>query len=143
MFIVQLLIGIAGGIAAGLQAPFTGVLGQKVGDLGSVFITYGGGAVLIAIITLIAGGGGLSEWRSVPWYVFLAGPMGLIIIGSLSYTVPRLGTSTATTLFVLSWLIFSAIVDHFGWFGLETRSLDLSRTLGIGALILGTWLVIR
>ena len=143
MFIIQLLVGIAGGIAAGLQAPFTGVLGQKVGDLGSVFITYGGGAVLIAVITLFAGGGGLSEWRSVPWYVFLAGPMGLIIIGSLSYTVPRLGTSTATTLFVLSWLIFSALVDHFGWFGLEARALDLSRTLGIGALILGTWLVIR
>ena len=35
------------------------------------------------------------------------------------------------------------LVDHFGWFGLEARTLDLSRTLGIGALILGTWLVIR
>ena len=143
MFIVQLLIGIAGGIAAGLQAPFTGVLGQRVGDMGSVFITYGGGAIVIALITLLSGGGGLSEWRSLPWYVYLAGPMGLIIIGSLSYTVPRLGTGSATTLFVLSWLIFSAVTDHFGWFGVAQRPFDLSRIIGTGALLLGTWLVIR
>ena len=141
--LVQILVGIAGGIAAGMQAPFTGVMGQKMGDVASVFITYVGGAILIIIIALVTGGNGLSEWRSVPWYVLLAGPVGLVIIGSLSYTVPRLGTSTATTLFILSWLIFSAVVDHFGWFGLEARALNLSRTVGIGALLLGTWLVIR
>ena len=142
-FLIQLLVGIAGGVAAGMQAPFTGVMGQELGDVGSVFVTYVGGAIVIAVIALISGRTGYGEWRSLPWYVFLAGPMGLVIIGALSYTVPRLGTSTATTLFILSWLIFSAIVDHFGWFGLEQRPLDLSRTAGIGALILGTWLVIR
>ena len=142
-FLIQILIGITGGIAAGMQAPFNGIMGQKMGDVASVFVTYVGGAVVIIVIALATRGSGLSEWRSVPWYVFLAGPIGLVIIGSLSYTVPRLGTSTATTLFILSWLLFSAVVDHFGWFGLETRALDLSRTLGIGALLLGTWLVIR
>ena len=142
-FLVQLLVGIAGGIASGLQAPFTGLMGQKMGEMASVFVTYVGGAIVIAIITVFAGGQGLSGWRTLPWYVFLAGPMGLVIVGSLSYTVPRLGATTATTLFVLSWLAFSAFADHFGWFGLAARPLDISRLLGVLALIAGTWLVIR
>lgn len=142
-FLVQLLVGIAGGIASGLQAPFSGLMGQRMGEVASVFVTYVGGALVIAIITLFTGGHGLSGWRTLPWYVFLAGPLGLVIVGSLSYTVPRLGATTATTLFVLSWLAFSALADQYGWFGLATRPLDVSRLLGVLALIAGTWLVIR
>jgi transporter family-2 protein len=142
-FLIQLFVGIVGGIAAALQAPFSGIMGQKLDDMSSVFITYVGGALLISLITLFSGGAGLAEWRSLPWYVFLAGPLGLVIIGALSYTVPRLGTLTATTLFVLAWLICSAIIDHFGWFGLQSRPIDLGRAGGVGALIIGTWLVIR
>lgn len=142
-FLIQLLVGIVGGVAAGLQAPFTGVMGQRVGELGSVAITYCGGAILVAIITVLAGGGGLSEWRTIPWYAFAAGPLGLVIIGSLAYSVPRLGATTATTLFVVSWLVFSLLVDQFGWFGVELKQIDFGRILGIIALLGGTYLVIR
>ena len=69
--------------------------------------------------------------------------MGIVIIGSLAYTVPRMGSAGATTIFVLSWLLFSAVTDHFGWLGVEVRPINLSRLLGLAALILGTWLVIR
>lgn len=142
-FLINLLIGLLGGIAAGLQAPFTGLMGQRVGELGSVTITYCGGALVIAVIALASGGGGLSEWRSIPWYAFAAGPLGLVIIGTLAFTVPRLGATASTTLFVVAWLLFSALVDQFGWFGVDPKTLDLQRTLGIAALLAGTFLVIR
>ena len=142
-FLIQLLIGLIGGVAGGLQAPFAGIMGQKTDDLTSVFITYVGGAIAVTAITLVVGGGQLSEWRTIPWYAFLAGPLGLVIVGSLSYTVPRLGAATATTVFVLAWLGFSAVIDHFGWFNVPMRPLDLSRGAGLLALILGTWLVVR
>ncbi len=141
--LIQVIVGLIGGVAAGLQAPFTGVMGQKIGDLGSVVITYVGGGVMIGVIALAVGGHNLQQWRTLPWYVFAAGPLGLVIIGALSYTVPRLGAIAAMTLFILSWLAFSAVIDHFGWFGVAERPLDVSRTVGIGALLLGTWLVIR
>ena len=142
-FLIQLLIGIVGGISAGLQAPFTGVMGQKVGELGSVTITYCGGAIVVAVITLLSGGGGLSAWRSIPWYAFAAGPIGLVIIGSLAYNIPRLGATPATTLFVVSWLVFSLFVDQFGWFGVELKEIDFGRIVGVIALLGGTYLVIR
>lgn len=136
-----MLVGIVGGIAAAIQGPFTGVMGRTIGDVGSVFFTYGGGGLLIALIVLLSGGSSLSGWRELPWYVFLAGPLGLVIIGSLSFTVPRLGAVVATALFILSWLCFSAVVDQFGLFGVEARTVNPSRLLGIAALIIGTYLV--
>lgn len=141
--IVVLFIGIIGGIAAGLQAPFAGLMGQRLGNMESIFVTYGGGGLVIALIIMFAGGGNLGAWRNVPWYVFAAGPLGLVIVGSLSYTVPRLGAAAATTLFVTAWLIISALIDHFGLFGTPLRALGLLRVTGIAALLIGTWLIVR
>lgn len=139
----QLLIGLLGGVAASLQSPFAGIMGQKVGDLGSVFFTYVGGALFIAVLVLFSGGDMLTNWREIPRYAFVAGPLGLIIIGSISYSVPRLGTAVTTTLFVVAWLTISALIDHFGWFGLTIRPLTATRTLGLIAMLIGTWLVVR
>jgi transporter family-2 protein len=142
--IIQIVMALLGGVAAGLQAPFAGIMGQKVGDLGSVFFTYCGGAVLVALFVFVGtGGNALANWRDIPWYAFLAGPLGLVIIGTISYSVPRLGAAVATLLFVVAWLILSGVIDHFGWFGLVIRPLTTTRMLGMLILILGTWLVIR
>lgn len=141
--IIQVIVGALGGIAASLQVSFAGTMGQKLGNLESVFITYVGGAIVIFLITLGRGGGNLEAWRSVPWYVLLAGPLGLVIIGSLSFNVPRIGVAMTNTLFVATWLIVSAIMDHVGLFGVTQRPLALPRLLGIATLLLGTWLVVR
>jgi transporter family-2 protein len=144
IIILQIVVGLVGGIAAAFQAVFSGLMGQRLGDWESVFFTYvGGGLLIMAAMFTVKGGGNLANWRELPWYVFLAGPLGLVIIASLSYTVPRLGAATATTLFVTAWLILSAIIDHFGLFGGVPRPLDLPRLLGFIILLAGTWLVVR
>ena len=141
-FIVQIIIGLLGGVAAGLQASFAGILGQKVGDLGTVFFTSLGAIISASIFVLIIGVD-FSNVRSIPRYAFLTGPLMLVIVGALSYTVPRLGTASAVTLSVVAWLTISALVDHFGLFGTPTRSIDITRLAGIGILFLGTWLVAK
>uniref|UniRef100_A0A7S3PBC1 EamA domain-containing protein n=1 Tax=Amphora coffeiformis TaxID=265554 RepID=A0A7S3PBC1_9STRA len=157
----QLMVAVAGGLAAGLQSPFAGIMGQKTHEVTSVFFTYGLGALLASLLTLILvlvqkndtdnnnnNNNNkemlLENWRDIPWYAFLAGPMGLVVVGSISYTTPRLGATTSTTVFVLVWLCFAAVVDHFGWFDVPMKSIfNVSRLLGIRALILGTWLVVK
>ncbi|MEM7348413.1 MAG: DMT family transporter [Chloroflexota bacterium] len=142
--IIQILVGIIGGIASGLQAIFAGLISQRIGELESVFFTYVGGGVLATVLIFaLKGGGNIGAWRTVPWYAFLTAPLGLVIIGSLSYAVPRLGAAATTVVFVTAWLIFTAIFDHFGWLGLSQRSLDLPRIMGVVIMLLGTWLVTR
>ena len=142
--LIPMLVALTGGVAAAMQRLLAGRMGRMLGDLESVFITYCGGAVVVILIALSARGGiNWESWRQLPWYVFLAGPLGLIIVGSYSFTVPRIGMVTATILFVVGALILGAIMDHFGFFGTVRRTLDASRMFGMAVFLLGMWLVIR
>ena len=137
------LLCVVGGVATVVQSQFLGVLEGRLGVLESVFITYGSGGLLVGLVMLGLRGGNLKAWQSVPPYIYLSGVMGLVIIGTLSYTVPRLGLVVVFTLFIVTQLVFGAALDHFGWLGAAVRPLTLSRALGILVLVLGIWLVIR
>ena len=136
-------LAVVGGVAVALQAQFMGQLDRGVGTLESVFITYGGGGLLIGVITLWYHGGNLSSWRSVPPYTLSAGLLGLVIVAAISYTAPRLGLIATFTIFVTTQFAVGALVDHFGLFNTTVRALDLSRLGGIAMLLGGVWLIIR
>lgn len=140
-----LVVGVTviGGIAAALQAQFAGAMDSRMGTLESVFVTYGTGAILIAVAAGFARGGNLAAWRDVPPYAFLAGMMGLVVIGAVSYAVGRVGVVQALLTFTIAQFLFSAFIDHFGWFGADVRPFDVDRVLGVMLLFGGAWLVLR
>ena len=138
-----IIIATIGGIAITLQAQFMGLMDKNIGTLESMFITYGIGGLIIGIAMLLNRGGNLSTWRSVPWYTFTAGVLGLIIVGSIGYSTPRLGLVTTLTILVASQFIIGALLDHFGILGADLRPINLSRLGGIGVMLLGVWLIIR
>lgn len=140
--IVVVLIAILGGLAGALQSQFLGVMEEKVGTLASTFVTYAGGGLAITILMLIFQGSRFSELRDLPWWVFGAGLMGLVVVASLGVSVANLGLGAGLTLFTGATLVLGAVIEHFGWFG-EARSLDAIRVLGVALVISGTWLVVR
>ena len=137
-----ILIGLAGGLAVGLQGPLASMLTQKMGVLESVFIVHVGGA-LIALIPMFILGSRLGEWRSVPWYAFGTGIFGLVVIGAISYMIPRVGAAAAVTTLVAGQLLLSAALDHFGWLGATERTLDAPRLFGLAVVFIGVWLTVR
>ena len=141
--IFLVIIATIGGIAVALQAQFMGVMDRSIGTLESVFTTYGSGGLLIVIAMLVNRGGNLSAWKSVPWYALTAGVLGLIIVGTIGYSTPRLGLVTTFTIFVASQFIVGALIDHFGILGAELRPLNLTRLVGMGVILLGVWLTVR
>ena len=142
-FALLIIIAAIGGIAVALQARFMGVINIGIGTIESVFITYVSGGVLITIAMLLQRGGNLGAWQTVPWYALCTGALGLVIVGTIGYTAPRLGVVPALTIFVASQFVIAALLDHFGVLGGATRALDLSRSTGIGVLLVGVWLIIR
>ena len=138
-----LLLPVIGGIAGTLQANFMGVMDSKLGTVESMFITYGGGGLIIGLVMLLARGGNLGEWHTVPPYAFSASVLGLIVVGILGFTAPRLGLVPVLTLFVAAQFCVGAGLDHFGVLGAELRPLDVSRVSGLGAILVGVWLVLR
>ncbi len=142
-FAILFLIAIIGGAAVTLQGQFMGLMDQGLGTRESVFITYAGGGLLVGLAMLAARGGNLRAWQGVPWYALSAGALGLLIVGIIGYTVPRLGLSTAFTIMVASQFIMASILDHFGLLGAVARPMELSRLAGVGVLIFGVWLMTR
>ena len=126
-----IIIAAIGGIAVTLQAQFMGLMDKSIGTLESMFITYGTGGLLIGFAMLVNRGGNLAAWDSVPWYSLSAGVLGLIIVGTIGYSTPRLGLVTAFTIIVASQFIVGALLDHFGILGADLRPLNLSRLGGI------------
>ena len=141
--ILFILLAIVGGAAGTIQANFMGVMDQNLGTVESMFITYGGGGLVIGLAMLFLRGGNLGAIVTLPWYVFSAGLLGLVVVGILGFAAPRIGLVPVMTLFVASQFIVAAVLDHFGLLGAEVRSLDLSRVSGLGVILFGLWLVIR
>jgi len=140
LFII--LIGLAGGIAIGLQNPMASMITQRLGIFESVFIVHVGGAV-IALIPILILGSKLSQWRSVPWYALGAGFFGLIVIGSVSYMIPRIGIAAAITTIVAGQLLVGLALDHFGLLGATVKPLELTRVIGIAVVLAGVWLTVK
>ena len=142
-YVLLIFVAIIGGLAVTLQGQFMGLMDQGIGTRESVFITYAGGGMLIGLATLAARGGNLKAWPAVPWYALTAGLLGLLIVGTIGYTVPRLGLATAFTVMVAAQFIMAALIDHFGWLGAEVRPIELPQLAGVGLLILSVWLITR
>ena len=132
-----------GGIAVTLQAQFMGSMDKQIGTLESIFITYGGGGLLVGLAMLLNRGGNLSNWHEVPWYALSAGVFGLVIVGTIGYSTARLGLVTALTIVVAAQFLTGACLDHFGLLGADLRPLNISRVGGIGLILAGTWLAMR
>jgi len=140
---VQLLIALVSGVAITLQGQFMGLLDRTLGTKESVFITYGSGGLLITLLMLASRGGNLRAGSGLPWYAFTTGILGLLIVGSIGFVVPRLGAARAFTLIVASQFLMAAVIDHFGFFGADLRPVDATRALGLVVMMAGVWLVVR
>jgi len=138
-----ILIGLIGGVAVGLQSPLASMITQRLGLFESVFIVHMGGALIAFIPLLMYSGGKLSEWRNVPWYALGAGIFGLVVIGSISYMIPRIGIAAAITTIVAGQLLVGTILDHYGLLGAAGRSMDLTRFIGLIVVLAGVWLTVK
>lgn len=137
------IIGLIGGAAVGLQSPLAGSMAQRVGGTASSLIVHLSGAVFSGIFLILKGGEKIGEWRSLPWYMLTAGIFGLILYQTIGISLPRLGSTMMIVLIIIGQLVLGAVIDHFGWLGVVQRPIDLTRILGMGALILGGYLIAK
>jgi transporter family-2 protein len=142
--ILIIIIGLLGGLAIGVQAPLSSMLTQRLGVMESIFIVHFSGAVASLIpLVIFYGGGKLGSWRSVPWYALWAGALGLIVIFSMGYMIPRVGIATALIVLLAGQLLMGTFLDHFGLLGAVQRPLDVRRVIGLSVVLVGVWLSVK
>ena len=141
--VLAVLIGLLGGIAVGLQSPLSGIMSGRVGGAASSFIIHISGALVSGLLLLLRGGEKIDNWRSLPWYMFGLGSLGVVLYLTLSYTIPKLGATSALTLIVVGQLLMGFLLDSFGWFGLPTRPIEGTRILAVILLLTGAYFMVK
>jgi len=121
------------GIVISLMIAANGALQGAIGPTGALLVIH-----LIGLLTVLPllwilprrGGG------HIPWFLFLAGLLGVALLFINNRTVVSLGATLTVSLGIVGQLVASAIIDHFGLFGLDRRPFRWAKLPGYG-LILG------
>ncbi|WP_319545204.1 DMT family transporter [Ruegeria conchae] len=141
--LLVIFIGLVGGIAVGLQAQIAGSMGGRIGGAAGSLIVHLGGAVASLALLIFRSGENISEWRHLPWYMLGSGVLGLVLYLTLSQTIPKLGATSAITLVVVGQLAVGMVIDHFGLFEADVRSIDFQRIGAVAMLMAGAYLLLR
>ncbi|MBS4023892.1 MAG: DMT family transporter [Dethiobacter sp.] len=144
MHILALFIAFVAGIAMAVQGSINAALGKITGLLEATFIVHivGTIAVVILLFILRLGSGDLSNAAHAPWYLYLGGLFGVIIVYGVVASIPRLGVATATTSIIVGQVGMALVIDHFGFFGLERVPFSWFKAAGVGLLAVGAKLML-
>ena len=141
--LLTVVVGIVGGLAVGMQGPIAGAISQRVGGTSSSLIVHVSGAVLSGLLLLARGGEQIANWRSLSWYMWGAGFFGVVLYLTLSYTLPRLGATSALALIIVGQLAMGMFIDQFGLFDVAVRPVDTGRIVAALLLLAGGYLMLR
>jgi bacterial/archaeal transporter family-2 protein len=133
----------AGGVVA-LQAPANNVLSKHLGSFGAAVASFSVGLALIVIVTFAFAGGITADGTAPPWYYWVLGGVGGVVIVTVSLIAVReLGAGGVTAATIAGQLALSVVIDRMGVLGLDERAITWEKLLGIGLLALGTLLIVR
>lgn len=133
---------------AGSLIPIQGVLNSRVGfhfqqPLVGTFVNFVGGTIIVSILLFILKPQLLTieHFKSLPWYFYLGGALGVFFVSSVVLGFPVLGATTLFATLIAGQLIMSVLVDHFGWLGAKVDPISWQKALGVVLLMAGVLLV--
>ncbi|MEC9488609.1 MAG: DMT family transporter [Halanaerobium sp.] len=143
-FLSGFLFASLAGLLMAVQGSINSVLGKKVGLWEANLIVHVTGVfVLVLILFLLrVGSSGFHKLSQAPWYTFLGGLLGVMIIYGVTVSIPKLGVAIATTAIVVAQVSTALVIDHFGLFGLEEVPFSWLKALGLVFLAIGTRLML-
>ena len=139
------LLALVAGLGGAMQIAVQGRLGERVGSLEAVATASLIGAVIALAVLLLARQslGGVGDAFGAPKWMLLGGAMSALIILAITIAGPRIGIVATTAVLIAAQFTLAAIIDRFGWFGVDRIALSWPRVLGIGLLFVGAALTLR
>lgn len=134
-----------GGVAVALQRQFMGIMNRKMGTGGALLVNYVSGALVVVVFVMATKAGTLRNIVEVPWYALTAGLLGLVIAGSIGFSLPRLRLATTLTFVIAAQAQFvvALVLEHYGLISEAKRPIDTQRLIGTGGLTFSVWLLTK
>ncbi len=142
---LAIVLSVVAGLAGSVQVAVSGAFGRRIGVLeATAFGAIGAALILVAVVlaTRQGLGGVAAGFRHPPW-LWLNGVMGAIVVTTITFTAPRIGTFATIGLLIAGQLTMGVLIDAFGLFGLQRIPLTPARLAGLVLLVAGAALVLR
>lgn len=139
------LLAVTGGGLIAAQAPINARLKIIVGSpLLAAAASFAIGTVLLAVAVLMTNGqGGVTALGGGPWWAYLGGFCGAVLVTATLIATPRLGVTSTFVAVIVGQVVIAAIIDRFGLFGVAARGLTPTRVAAIGLLAVSLVLLLR
>jgi transporter family-2 protein len=135
----------AAGLAGAVQIAVQGRLNERVGSIEAAATASVIGATLALGVLLVARRslGGVGDAVAGPKWQLLGGVMSICIILAITIAGPRIGVVATSAFLIAAQFGLAAVIDRYGWFGVERVAFSWPRVLGIALLVVGAALTLR
>ncbi len=139
------VLAFAAGLGGAVQIAVQGRLGDRVGSIEAVATAAVVGLVFVLAVLLASRRSlaGIGEAIGGPKWQLLGGVMGVFIVLSITVAGPKIGIVATSAFLIAAQFGLAAVIDRFGWFGVERVPVTWPRVLGISLLLVGAALTLR
>ena len=102
--------------------------------LNASLISFIAGTLFLGILCLIThtlGQTVLGFQRQDPWWIRLGGIFGAIFVFGCTYLIPQVGVSALSVLTLLGQMALSLVIDKYGLFQADKKTVSVQAILGI------------
>jgi transporter family-2 protein len=132
-------------MAGSVQVAVMSRFGDRVGILEALAFSALGTALITAVVLLAVRhsfDGYAAAARQPPW-LWIGALMGAIVVFTITFAGPRIGTAATIGLLIAGQLAMGAVIDRLGLFGLDRIGLHWPRIVGLLMLGAGAALSLR
>ncbi|WP_076463304.1 DMT family transporter [Actinomyces mediterranea] len=126
-----------------LQTAINSRLRRSIGSpFGASLVSFAVGtfvlvAVVLALLGVIDVVDVLALATSAPWWMWIGGALGVIMLTLNILMFPRLGGIETALWPLLGQVLASVAIDAFGWFGVGVRPVTAARGMGVLVVLVG------
>ncbi len=135
------LLAVGAGACIALQASANGNLRKTLGDnpLAAAYLSILGTVLTatVAVLVLRPTVPSASALREAPWWNWIGGPLGALIVLAGAALTRELGAALFIALVVGGQLLCSLVLDHFALVGLNEQPVTPGRLLGAALVVTG------
>jgi bacterial/archaeal transporter family-2 protein len=142
MFLVCIILTIGGSVVLTLQKAVNGALGKHIGSLQGSFVNHLVGALVAGALLAAGLATGSLHVAGIPPHLFLGGSLGAFMICCMNYAIARAGVMATLICMLISQLVCSTVIDHYGLFGGVAIEMRPARLAGILLIIAGAIFVL-
>ncbi|WML34979.1 DMT family transporter [Clostridium sp. OS1-26] len=139
---MNVILAITAGIFLSIMITLNGLLSNYLNVFEISFIVHIIGVILLVIYIKLVKKQSI-EFGKESFLLYSAGILGVILVSANSLSFKLVGATLTIALSLLGQIVISALVDHFGFFGVKKVKFKVQRLPVFMIIFIGLYLIIK